>query len=48
MSLFVIGSCSKITNNILLSLAKQNIYKSITIGDLLPHHSCFNRYYFLK
>lgn len=36
MSLIVVGSCSKITQNIILALAKEKLYNKITISDLLP------------
>ena len=48
MSLYIVGSCSKITQNIVLQLAKNNQYKKITIGDLLPVYSLHNRFYQLQ
>lgn len=48
MSLLIVGSCSKITSNIVLALAKQNIYKKITISDLLPLYDHHERYYRLR
>lgn len=48
MSLFLLGSCSRITNSIVTHLASQNIYRKIVIGDLLPSYSLFKRYYSLK
>ncbi len=36
MSLHIIGSCSRITRNIVLQLAKNNQYNQIVINDLLP------------
>ena len=48
MSLLIIGSCSKITQNIILSLAKSNIYQNIAIADLLPLYEFHYRYYRLR
>ncbi len=48
MSLFIVGSCSKITRNIILQLAKNNQYQQITIGDLLPTYNFHQRYYKLR
>jgi hypothetical protein len=48
MSLYIIGSCSKITRNIVLELSKNNQYKNITIGDLLPVYDFHSRYYQLR
>ena len=48
MSLLIIGSCSKITSNIILSLSKQNLYQNITIADVLPLYSHHERYYKLR
>jgi hypothetical protein len=48
MSLFIVGSCSKITRNIVLQLAKNNQYNQITIGDVLPHYDLHQRYYQLR
>lgn len=48
MSLYIVGSCSKITKNIILQLAKNNQYSQITIGDLLPEYNLHERYYQLK
>jgi hypothetical protein len=39
MSLYIVGSCSRTTRNIVLQLAKTNQYNQITIGDLLPVYS---------
>ena len=48
MSLFLLGSCSKITAAIVKRLAAENLYRKIVIGDLLPSYSLFNRFYNLK
>lgn len=48
MSLLIVGSASKITQNIVHQLARNNVYKSITITDLLPTYCFHSRYYQLK
>ena len=48
MSLFIIGSVSRITSNIVLQLAKNNQYKSITIADILPTYDFHHRFYRLQ
>jgi len=48
MSLLIIGSCSKITQNIVLHLGKTQTYSRITISDLLPTYSFHKRYYKLR
>jgi hypothetical protein len=48
MSLLIVGSCSKITQNIIITLAKQSLYQKITISDLLPNYSFHKRFYQLK
>jgi predicted PP-loop superfamily ATPase len=48
MSLYIVGSCSKITQNIVLQLAKNNQYKKITIGDMLPVYQFHSRFYQLQ
>jgi hypothetical protein len=48
MSLFIIGSCSKITRNIIVQLSKNNQYQHITLGDLLPTYEFHERYYKLR
>lgn len=45
MSLIIVGSCSKITQNIILALSKQSLYKKITVSDLLPTYDFHKRYY---
>ena len=48
MSLLIVGSCSRVTQNIVLALGKQQLYKKITISDLLPTYDMHRRYYRLK
>lgn len=48
MSLLIVGSCSKITSNIVLALARNNLYESITIADPLPLYHHHERYYKLR
>lgn len=48
MSLLIVGSSSRITQNIVLALSKHNLYKSITISDLLPLYDHHRRYYRLR
>lgn len=48
MSLLVVGSCSKATQNIILQLSKAQLYKSVTITDLLPTYEFHNRFYKLQ
>lgn len=48
MSLFVVGSASRITSNIITQLAKNRQYSSITIADLLPSYENYHRYYRLQ
>lgn len=48
MSLLIVGSCSRVTANIVLALAKNNLYRSITIADLLPLYDHHHRYYKLR
>lgn len=48
MSLFIIGSVSRITSNIVHQIAKTNQYKSITIADLLPTYDYHHRFYRLQ
>lgn len=48
MSLLIVGSCSKVTSNIVLALAKKNLYQRITIADLLPLYENHQRYYRLR
>jgi len=48
MSLLIIGSCSKITQNIVLHLGKSQTYSRITISDLLPTYCFHKRYYKLR
>jgi len=48
MSLLIVGSCSRITQNIILQLTKQQLYTKITISDLLPVYDFHRRYYNLR
>ena len=48
MSLLIVGSCSRVTQNVVLALAKANLYQSVTIADLLPYYELHNRYYHLR
>lgn len=48
MSLYIVGSCSRITRNIIVQLAKNNQYSKITLGDVLPAYELHDRYYQLK
>lgn len=48
MSLFILGSVSRITSNIVLQLAKNRQYKAITISDPLPCYSYHHRFYRLQ
>jgi hypothetical protein len=48
MSLFVIGSVSRVASNLINNLSKHGIYSQITIGDPLPHYDYHNRYYRLQ
>lgn len=48
MSLFIIGSVSRVTSNIVFQLAKSGQYKSVTIADILPTYSFHSRFYRLQ
>jgi len=48
MSLLIVGSCSRITQNIIHKLSKQQVYQKITIADLLPTYDFHRRFYKLK
>ena len=48
MSLHIVGSCSRITRNIIVQLAKNNQYNQITISDLLPAYDFHTRFYRLR
>lgn len=48
MSLFIIGSASRVTSNIVMQLAKNAQYSSVTIADLLPSYDNYHRYYRLQ
>lgn len=45
MSLFIIGSANRVTANIVLQLARNGQYSSVTIGDLLPAYEHHHRFY---
>ena len=47
-SLLIVGSCSRITQNVVSLLAKGSHYSSITIADLLPLYHHHERYYALQ
>lgn len=48
MSLFIIGSTSRITSAIIHQLARNKQYSAITIGDLLPAYEYHHRFYRLQ
>lgn len=48
MSLFIIGSANRVTANIVLQLARNAQYSSITIADLLPSYEHHHRFYRLQ
>ncbi len=48
MSLLIVGSCSRVTQGIVASLARQQLYQSITILDLLPTYDFHQRFYNLQ
>lgn len=48
MSLFVVGSVSRITSNIVTRLAQEGKFSTITIADLLPSYEYHNRFYRLQ
>ena len=48
MSLFIVGSVSRITSNIVHQLAKNPHFKSVTIADLLPSYDYHYRFYRLQ
>lgn len=48
MSLFVVGSVSRITSNIVTRLAQEAKFSTITIADLLPAYEYHNRFYRLQ
>lgn len=48
MSLFIVGSVSRVTANIITELARRGAYSSITVGDLLPHYHFHHRFYQLQ
>lgn len=48
MSLFIIGSVSRITSNIILQLSQNNQYQKITVLDPLPTYDYHHRFYRLQ
>lgn len=48
MSLLIVGSCSRVTSNIVLALTRSGLYSSITISDPLPVYEHHQRYYRLR
>lgn len=48
MSLFIVGSCSRITSGIVANLVSKNLYGKIVIGDIFPTYCAFQRYYKLR
>ena len=48
MSLLIVGSCSRVTQNIVTRLAQLKTYQSITILDLLPTYHHHLRFYNLQ
>lgn len=48
MSLFIIGSVSRVTSNIVHHLAKNSKYTAVTIADILPVYDFHNRFYRLQ
>lgn len=48
MSLFIVGSCSRLTRGIIGSLVQRNLYNKIVVGDLFPTYESFQRYYRLR
>ena len=48
MSLLIVGSCSRVTQNIVKLLAQRQQYQNITILDLLPLYDFHLRFYNLQ
>ena len=48
MSLLIVGSCSRVTQSVVTSLAKLQQYQNITILDLLPVYNFHQRFYNLQ
>lgn len=48
MSLFIVGSLSRITRGIINTLVQRNLYGKIIVGDLFPTYAAFQRYYRLR
>lgn len=48
MSLFIIGSVSRITSSIIHHISKNSQFKSVTVADLLPSYDYHHRFYRLQ
>lgn len=48
MSLFIIGSANRVTSNIIMQLARNGQYSSVTIADFLPTYEHHYRYFRLQ
>ena len=48
MSLLIVGSCSRITQHLILNLARAGRHSSITLLDPLPLYRHHDRYYALR
>ena len=48
MSLLIVGSCSRVTQNIVKLLAQKQTYQNITILDSLPLYHFHQRFYNLQ
>lgn len=48
MSLLIVGSCSRVTQNLIHLLARNHTYQQITILDLLPTYHFHQRFYRLQ
>jgi hypothetical protein len=48
MSLLIVGSCSRVTQNLILKVGQTQSHKSVTILDLLPTYNYHQRYYQLQ
>jgi hypothetical protein len=48
MSLFIIGSVSRVATNLIHHLSKHGKYSSVTIADPLPQYSFHQRFYRLQ
>jgi hypothetical protein len=48
MSLLIVGSCSRVTQNIIKLLSQNQVYTTVTILDLLPTYNFHQRFYRLQ